>query len=179
MRAMNIPILLILTMTAISFLMILVFMKPIVAVTNSSNNQSKQSDKNALPYFNKIQMYNRAVEYYNKALATDPNNSDVLINKGIVLIKLDKYNDALKLFDKALNINSHNAGALYNKGISLDKLGRHGEAAIYYRNAYRIDPNYNGQFINIISESPSISLAPSSEIEVREHDSKDNYSSNK
>ena len=53
---------------------------------------------------------------FDQALATDPNATDILDNKGIVLINAGNYTDAIKIFDKILAIDPNNVGALYNKG---------------------------------------------------------------
>jgi tetratricopeptide (TPR) repeat protein len=119
------------------------------------------SSGNVLPYSNKTQVYNQAINYYNKALALDPNNTAAMTNKGIVLIKLAKYDGALKLFDKVLNISSDNAPALFYKGTALDKLGIHNIAIKYYSNAHSVDPNYKGDFVNLVSKSLSLATSHS------------------
>ena len=104
------------------------------------------------------------MKYYDKALSLDPNNTNIVINKGILLIKLSKYNDSLRLFDNILHKDPDNVGALYNKALALDRLGRHQDAMKYYATAYRIDPHYNGDFVNLISVSPSIAPSKSEKI---------------
>jgi lipoprotein NlpI len=48
-------------------------------------------------------------------LALDPNATDILNNKGIVLIKLGKYDEAIQVFDKILTLDNENVGGLYNR----------------------------------------------------------------
>jgi tetratricopeptide (TPR) repeat protein len=146
--------------TIVLFFLTFVIVQPSQVISQISINQSRGVDNITLLY-NKSQIYDKAMKYYDKALSLDPNNTDVLTNKGILLIKLAKYNEALKLFDNILHINPSNVGALYNKAVALDKLGRHNEAVTLYAIAHRIDPNYKGDFINRISESPSIATPKS------------------
>ena len=54
--------------------------------------------------FNDIGRYYEAIKYYDKALAKEPNATDILHNKGIVLTKLGKYNEAIIVFDKIISL---------------------------------------------------------------------------
>ena len=95
--------------------------------------------------------YLPAIKYYDRALAIDPNATDILTNKGIVLIKLERYDEALQIFDKILSIDANNAGALYNKGVVLNIEGKALEAKEYKDKALDINPNYSGEFFNRVS----------------------------
>jgi len=62
-------------------------------------------------YENGILLHNQgkfaeALEYYDKALAIDPQNSNVLSNKGLSLHNQGKFAEALEYYDKALTLNS-------------------------------------------------------------------------
>jgi tetratricopeptide (TPR) repeat protein len=59
--------------------------------------------------------YYGPIMYYDKALSINPNATDILHNKGIVLIKLVKYNEAIIVFDKILSLDPKNVAGLYNK----------------------------------------------------------------
>ena len=95
--------------------------------------------------------YLQTIKHYDKALALEPNATDILTNKGIVLIKLERYDEAIQIFDKILSIDANNAGALYNKGVVLDIEGKGLEAKEYKDKALEIDPNYSGEFFNRVS----------------------------
>jgi len=82
-----------------------------------------------------IAKYNQCIKYYDKALTTNPNATDILNNKGLALLHLEKYDEALKVFDKSISINSKFAPSLYNKGVYLDKLGNHTRAQYYQQKA--------------------------------------------
>jgi tetratricopeptide (TPR) repeat protein len=95
--------------------------------------------------------YAEVIKYYNKALTIKPNDTIVLDNKGIVLIKLGNYTQAIQYFDKVLSIDPNNVGGLYNKAVALNKLGKSTEAKVFQEKAQQINPNYSGQFINKVS----------------------------
>lgn len=93
-------------------------------------------------------------------MATHPSATDILHNKGIVLIKLGKYNEAIIVFDKILSLNPKDVAGLYNKGVALDKLGKHLEAKQYQNKALQINPNYSPsagtELYNRISAATSV-----------------------
>jgi tetratricopeptide (TPR) repeat protein len=143
------------------FFLVFIIIQPTQEISQMlSVNESSTLNNVTLPN-NKSQMYDRAMKFYDKALSISPNNTDTITNKGILLIKLAKYDESLLLFDNILHMKPDNVGALYNKGVALDKLGRHQEAMKYYASAYKIDPRYKGDFINILSVSPSIATSKS------------------
>jgi tetratricopeptide (TPR) repeat protein len=76
-----------------------------------------------------------ALQYFDKALAIQPNNFTALYNKGLALDNLGNYTGALQYFDKDLAIQPNNVKALYNKGLALGYLGNHTEAIKYYDKA--------------------------------------------
>ena len=66
-----------------------------------------------------------AIIYYDKALAIDPNDEDVLSSKGAALDNLGKHSEAIIYYNKALAIDPKNTFALTNKAAILDRLGNH------------------------------------------------------
>jgi tetratricopeptide (TPR) repeat protein len=55
----------------------------------------------------------------------------------------------MEVFDSALEADPQNAAALYNKGLALEKLGETDQALAYRKRAKDIDPNYNGEFLDL------------------------------
>lgn len=116
--------------------------------------------------------YQEAITYYDKALAINPNNVDVLNAKGVATSKLTpnfkplSYNGQNPIirnfhlildaspnfsgnsnytapFDKALELSPMDTKVLLNKGKYLaDKLGKYDEAIIFYDKALKINANY-------------------------------------
>ena len=58
-----------------------------------------------------------AIEYYDKALAIDPDYVNALANKGLALYNLERHLEAIEYYDKALAIDPDYVNALANKGL--------------------------------------------------------------
>ena len=85
--------------------------------------------------------YQEAIEWYDKALAINPNDVYALYSKGGALHGLGRYQEAIEWYDKALAINPSYEDALGGKGGALHGLGRYQEAIVWYDKALAIDPN--------------------------------------
>lgn len=59
--------------------------------------------------------YTEAISYYDKALQIDPDDTNVLVNKGNALTNLARYKNACGCYDKVLVKNPNSSMALYNK----------------------------------------------------------------
>ena len=57
--------------------------------------------------------------YYDKVLAIEPNDLDVLNNKAIVLKDLKHYEEAIQYYEKVLAIEPNDVDVLNNKGLAL------------------------------------------------------------
>jgi tetratricopeptide (TPR) repeat protein len=53
-----------------------------------------------------------ALDYYDKALAIDPNRTKALNNKGYILFELGRYQEAIISSERVLAINSHDSKAI-------------------------------------------------------------------
>jgi tetratricopeptide (TPR) repeat protein len=84
--------------------------------------------------------YIETLNFYHDALA-DPNQTNSLINEGLVFYNQTNYKNALNYFEKALSIDSRNSEALNDKADALRKLGNNTESLKYYDKALAIDPN--------------------------------------
>ena len=109
--------------------------------------------------------YDQAFSIIDEAIATDPNNAQYYVVKGILLSETEKKADAKDMFKKALGIDQYNSMALYQYGRALCEeayaLGEVAptspaesqkffdekikplflEAADYLENAYNVDNN--------------------------------------
>jgi tetratricopeptide (TPR) repeat protein len=86
---------------------------------------------------------------YERALSIVPNDIDILVNKGMALLKMEKFQEANEVFDQALNIVTDHVGCVYNKGIALERIGRDSEVVEYKDRAKSIDPTYTSGSIYI------------------------------
>ena len=66
----------------------------------------------------------QAIQYYDKALQIEHNDTLALSNKGNALYDLGKYDEAIQYFDKALLIKPNHTDALDMKNTALNELGR-------------------------------------------------------
>jgi tetratricopeptide (TPR) repeat protein len=83
-----------------------------------------------------------ALDCYDRALATNPDNEMILTNKAVALISLGRYEESLACSRRASSVNPYSADIWINKGVALDKLGRHMEAIDALEQAVAINP-YN------------------------------------
>jgi tetratricopeptide (TPR) repeat protein len=110
--------------------------------TNSSENNDvqefiKQGDYNRYT----LRDYDKAVEWYDKALASNPNNVDVLSKKGMALSNLYNFTAAHESIDRALAIDPNDADALTAKGWAYHSQRNYTEAIKWYDRALEVNPN--------------------------------------
>ena len=74
-----------------------------------------------------------ALEYFDKILEANPQNSDAWNNKGVALFYLGRVEEALKAYDKAMALNPQDLEALRNKGFVLRALGKLDDALAVYQ----------------------------------------------
>ena len=88
----------------------------------------------------KSEKYDKALEYFNEALKSGPEDIDSLTGKGMVLLKQKYIKESIDCFDRALKIDKKHAKALYYKGLALYYDGKYKEAIKYYDLALKINP---------------------------------------
>ncbi|HIH74398.1 MAG TPA: tetratricopeptide repeat protein [Methanosarcina sp.] len=89
-----------------------------------------------------------SLDYNNKILELDSQNSVTWNNKGVVLDKLGDYKEALIAFNKAIEINPQYSVAYNNKGSVLAKLGNYEEALDACNKSTEIDPQNSDAWYN-------------------------------
>jgi tetratricopeptide (TPR) repeat protein len=82
--------------------------------------------------------YTKAIQYYDKALAIDPNNKAILDSKADTLVILGNYTQALQYYDKVSTIDPKYG--LFGKANALAILGNYTQAIQYYDKALAINP---------------------------------------
>jgi tetratricopeptide (TPR) repeat protein len=81
-------------------------------------------DKNG-EYLAILGKQSQAIEYFEKALAIDPNDKRTLSDIGVVYSIQGNYIQAIQYFDKALSIDPNYNTAVLGKVVSLSKMGHH------------------------------------------------------
>lgn len=100
-----------------------------------------------------------AIQYYDKALAIQPNNAGALNSKATAIYHLGNYTGAIQYVDKALAIDPKNILALNNKAVFLDSLGNHTGALEYLLFAVIIRFTYSSRFVQVVWLTPVLTTA--------------------
>ena len=133
------------------FLMILIiivgFVGTSVFAIESTNNDTKKFLDNAEKALEN-KNYELVLKNLDSVLEIEPDNIEVLRNKGAILGITEKYDEAIKIFDKILVIEPNNTLALYNKARALYNLEKYYEASIFLDQALILDGD-NIQFIKL------------------------------
>jgi len=85
--------------------------------------------------------YSNAIICYDIALAIDPDDSNVLVNKGDALTNLGRYEEAKQCYDKVLAQKPDSCMALYNKACILALNGETDESLSLLEKAISLDSN--------------------------------------
>jgi tetratricopeptide (TPR) repeat protein len=81
-----------------------------------------------------------AIEYFDKILEIEPNDSIALGNKGAALTQLNRHKDALLIYDKALQLDPTNTNILNNKAATLFNIGKIDESLQTLDEILEIEP---------------------------------------
>ncbi len=84
-----------------------------------------------------LEQYNEAIEYFDKALAIDPNNKNSWFYKGISFFKIDKFEASIQSYQKVLEIDPNNKEVWFYKGMSFFRLEKYKKSIECYNNALK------------------------------------------
>jgi len=88
-----------------------------------------------------------AIESFDKALFTSPENYILYDNKGYSLYKLGKIDEAIQLASKSISLNHDYANAWYNLAIYTLEKNMTEDSVSNLRNAIMLDSSYLKEFI--------------------------------
>jgi tetratricopeptide (TPR) repeat protein len=86
-----------------------------------------------------------AIEAFQKALALDSQQADILANMAESYRKLGKLDEALEAYKKAIAINPNNGIFYTNMGVVLDKMGKSTESLEAFKKAASLNPGGSAQ----------------------------------
>jgi len=115
------------------------------------------------PALYRLCKFDSSIEIFSESLSKDPNNVEVLTNKGSALGKLGYHNEAILHYDRALSIDPNFFPALNNKANLFAVIGDYEEAITLYSKALAKNPNYFTARQNlelVLSEMPQDNLQP-------------------
>ena len=92
--------------------------------------------------------YQRAIEYYKRALELSPNDASALSNLGSSLNSIGRNQEAFIVFQKAIKLDPNEPLFWYNAANTLCDTGEHKEALTYYDRSIKLDPQYYQAYIN-------------------------------
>ena len=114
---------------------------------NFSFSQSSIDLKNAEQYYSSGN-YVQAIELYEKALITEPNNSYIYGQIAFSYLFLKKYEQSKLKFDEAININSKIADYYNGKGLAEAYLGDVNSAISDFTKAIDLDSKFSHAYLN-------------------------------
>lgn len=131
--------------------------KELAKEAKAAVDQAKESENKAKAskYFNQAYKYyeekdyKKALEYYNKAKALDPNDPGIYNNIGKIYEKQNEYEEALKNYNKAKELDPNDAVVYRNIGNVYKYHGKYKEVLKNYNKAKELDLNNAGDYNNI------------------------------
>jgi tetratricopeptide (TPR) repeat protein len=90
-----------------------------------------------------IDEYDKALNYFFKALEIFPENTWVLLNIGFIYLEKEDYHQAIDHFEKAEKISPQNTQIYYYLGLSYDKIGEKEKAVASFSKVIEIAPDSN------------------------------------
>ena len=74
----------------------------------------------------------KAIDFYNKVISIDKNNSDAYFNKGLVYASIKDYDNSIKCFEKVIELSPDYPYAYYSIGLAYEQKGNKDKALEYY-----------------------------------------------
>ena len=93
--------------------------------------------------------YTEAIEYYDRAIAVEPNFAEVYNNKGNALREVGEVKEAVKIIQRAIKLNPTYVEAYYNLGLVYQKSGDNERAIKNYTKSIALKPTYIDAHFNL------------------------------
>ncbi|MFQ5476654.1 MAG: tetratricopeptide repeat protein, partial [Nitrosopumilus sp.] len=94
------------------------------------------------PALYRLCKFDSSLNFFNESLIGNPNDVEILVNKGSTLGKLGYFSEAIVYYDQAIDIDPHFLPAKNNKANALANLGNSGDAILLYNEILEENPNY-------------------------------------
>ncbi len=86
--------------------------------------------------------YEKAIEYFDKAIELNPNYPTAFYSRGIAYMNLGQYERAIEEFNEAITHDPNYVVAYYNRGVAYAFLNQYERAIEDYNKALELNPNY-------------------------------------
>ncbi|WP_420544775.1 tetratricopeptide repeat protein [Nitrosopumilus sp.] len=94
------------------------------------------------PALYRLCQFEESLDFFNDSLTEDPNNVEILVNKGSTLGKLGYFPEAIIYYDQAIKIDPNFLPAKNNKANIFATLQKYDEAILLYHEVLKQNPNY-------------------------------------
>jgi len=94
------------------------------------------------PALYRLCKFDSSLNFFNDSLINNPNDVEILVNKGSALGKLGYFSEAIEYYDQAINIDPDFLPAKNNKANALANLGNFDEAISLYNEILVKNPQY-------------------------------------
>ena len=94
------------------------------------------------PALYRLCQFESSLNFFNESLIDNPNNVEILVNKGSALGKLGYYSEAIVYYEHAIKIDPNFLPAKNNKANALATLGNYNESVFLYNEILEQNPNY-------------------------------------
>ena len=94
------------------------------------------------PALYRLCQFDSSLNFFNESLVDNPNDVEILVNKGSTLGKLGYYSEAIVYYDHAISIDPNFLPAKNNKANALVNLGNYNDAVFLYDEILEQNPNY-------------------------------------
>jgi tetratricopeptide (TPR) repeat protein len=93
--------------------------------------------------------YNKAIEIYRKAAATDSNNPYVYFNLGRTNYYTGQYEESVKYLEKAVSLKGNDPGIYNDLGKAYAQTGKDEQAIEAFEEAIKLNPDYADPYYNL------------------------------
>ena len=94
------------------------------------------------PALYRLCKFDSSLNFFNESLINNPNDVEILVNKGSTLGKLGYYSEALVFYDHAIRMDPSFLPAKNNKANALANMGNLDDAILLYVEVLKQNPNY-------------------------------------
>ncbi|VXB65403.1 conserved exported hypothetical protein [Flavobacterium sp. 9AF] len=132
-----------------------VALKSKIATNDKLNNNSLSNNTLALEYYNygleasEAEEYEKAINFYKKAVTVDPNFAFAYDNMGVSYRKLNQFDEAIKAYEKSLKIDPNGLLPLQNIAIAYSYKKEYKKAIKAYEKLRDIQPDNPEVFYGI------------------------------
>ncbi len=105
---------------SIGFMIVFLLISPLLVIHNSLAQNNGLTGLDTITNYSNQSNHTEAMEFYDRALALDPYDTDVLTNKGLLFYDMGNYTEAINYYDQVLAIDPNNTFASDNKQALLD-----------------------------------------------------------